>query len=131
MSPCQNGATCTDCVRSGPGIITDPGNTVQRPCVLGYFCDCAEGYFGDNCETEVDYCTPSPCANGSTCHDIVGGPGYFCECVAGFTGETCDIEIDECELNPCQNGGNCTVCLFLQWSNSHSQIVLMISPFLI
>ena len=82
-------------------------------CIHGYICNCPEGFFGDNCETEVDYCDPSPCENGGVCHDVVGGPGYSCICPSGFTGENCDVDIDECEAMPCQNGGNCTVSFFL------------------
>ena len=86
-------------------------------CIHGYICNCPEGFFGDNCETEVDYCVSSPCENGGVCHDVVGGPGYSCICPSGFTGENCDVDIDECEATPCQNGGNCTVRFFCLYYN--------------
>ena len=35
--------------------------------VNGFMCMCAEGYFGDHCESEHDECSSSPCVNGN-CH---------------------------------------------------------------
>ncbi|MRG93427.1 FG-GAP-like repeat-containing protein [Polyangium spumosum] len=86
-NPCQNGGTCTDGVD-------------------GYTCECAAGFTGKDCETNVDDCAPNPCQNGGTCTD--GVDGYTCECAAGFTGTNCETNVDACAPNPCQNGGTCT-----------------------
>ena len=37
-----------------------------------YTCDCPDGYFGVNCETDVDECNSHPCQNGGSC--IVSSP---------------------------------------------------------
>ncbi|XP_035685325.1 uncharacterized protein LOC118421892 [Branchiostoma floridae] len=85
--PCNNGGTCTDGVN-------------------GYTCDCAAGYEGDNCETDIDECASDPCNNGGTCTDGVNG--YTCDCAAGYEGDNCETDIDECASDPCNNGGTCT-----------------------
>ena len=33
----------------------------------GYNCDCASGYTGGNCQTDIDECRGNPCMNGATC----------------------------------------------------------------
>ena len=55
---CLNGATCisvtTNALHSAPGEYA--------------FCQCAAGYSGDSCETQLDpSCLTSPCTNNSTC----------------------------------------------------------------
>ena len=47
-----------------------------------YFCSCQLGYFGRNCEMEIDECLPRPCENGGTCTDLVNG--YHCNCPTDF-----------------------------------------------
>ena len=48
-SPCRNGATCNN---SGAG---------------GYYCSCAPGYYGTDCQNETDECLLNRCQNGATC----------------------------------------------------------------
>jgi hypothetical protein len=81
----------------------------QDTCPRGYTCTCPDGFFGDNCETDEDYCLSSPCQNNGTCHDVMGGPGYNCTCPTGYTGVNCEEDIDECAEGICENGGTCTV----------------------
>ena len=113
--PCENGGSCTDCVPTVLGrvvVITDgaPGEiTDGDTCPVGFNCACPEGFFGDRCEVDVDYCMSFPCQNNGTCHDVMGGPGYSCRCLAGYTGLDCEAEVDECEPQPCMNGGTCQV----------------------
>ena len=51
---CQHGATCTNVPPAG------------------YFCNCAPGWTGTNCETDIDECASNPCQNGE-CTDLVDG----------------------------------------------------------
>jgi hypothetical protein len=83
---CQNGAGCADAADT-------------------YTCDCAAGYDGDNCETDVDDCADAPCLSNGSCEDQVDD--FACECAIGFTGEVCEIDIDNCGFAPCENGASC------------------------
>src|SRR5262245_49792859 len=85
-NPCQNGGTCTA-----------QGDS--------YTCQCALGYTGTNCETNIDDCASSPCQHGGTCTDGVGG--YTCACVPGYSGANCETDVNDCDPNPCQNDGVC------------------------
>ena len=40
------------------------------------------------CVSEVDECVSSPCVNGATCMEGMGG--YNCSCVAGYEGLHCE-----------------------------------------
>lgn len=74
-------------------------------CVLS--CNCAPGYEGLRCETNVDDCIGHKCENNATCHDLV--QSYRCDCLPGFTGEHCQAKIPFCtkEHDPCKNGARC------------------------
>ncbi|KAL4237627.1 hypothetical protein ACF0H5_002341 [Mactra antiquata] len=61
----MNGATCFDLINE-------------------YFCGCADGYTGTNCETDVNKCDFQDCLNGGTCIDTVAMA--VCNCKLGFTG---------------------------------------------
>ena len=39
---------------------------------------------GVACSVNIDDCNLSPCQNGGTCDDLLGG--YQCNCIDGFTG---------------------------------------------
>tara|TARA_B110000879_G_scaffold206433_1_gene288418 strand:- start:543 stop:1043 length:501 start_codon:yes stop_codon:yes gene_type:complete len=91
--PCQNGATCSETV---DGITELP---------TFYFCECATGYSGTNCEEDINECDPDPCFNGATCMEGVGE--YTCECLAGYSGTKCEEDINECDADPCQNSAAC------------------------
>ena len=43
-----------------------------------YTCDCVVGYYGSDCELEIDECLPGPCLNNATCVDLVAD--YRCDC---------------------------------------------------
>ena len=81
--PCQNNATCID----QPGF---------------YICNCPSNYFGDRCETKIDYCASRPCRNDGLCLD--GMSGFSCLCLDGFTGEICQNKRQACDSSPCQHG---------------------------
>ena len=46
-----------------------------------FFCDCPTGFYGKQCELDVDDCFNNECVNGARCVD---GPNeYFCVCQPG------------------------------------------------
>ncbi|XP_020615705.1 delta-like protein C, partial [Orbicella faveolata] len=71
IAPCKNGGTC------------------QPIAGDDFTCQCTEGFYGDNCEKDVNQClTSKPCLNGATC---VNKPGsYSCTCPQGHTGKNCE-----------------------------------------
>lgn len=46
-----------------------------------HHCQCQMGYTGSYCEVQLDECDSSPCQNGATCRDHLGG--YQCEVTPG------------------------------------------------
>ena len=61
-SPCFNNASC----RNVPG---------------SYTCECAPGYTGKLCDTDIDNCLEFPCKNGGSCTDGINE--YKCDCATG------------------------------------------------
>lgn len=72
-------------------------------------CECAAGFSGERCETNIDDCAPNPCENGGVCRDSLDA--FRCECPPGYAGERCEEEIDPCEQNPCRNGATCVTTM--------------------
>jgi hypothetical protein len=85
--PCENAGRCVE---------TSSGDAS---------CECAPGFSGIRCETNIDDCTPNPCDNGGICVDSLDA--FRCECAPGFAGDRCEDAVDPCERNPCRNGGLC------------------------
>ena len=56
------------------------------------FCDCASGFSGPLCETNINDCPADACENGGTCVDGVNS--WSCACPAGFAGAHCEIDLD-------------------------------------
>ncbi|XP_028325030.1 protein delta homolog 2 isoform X1 [Gouania willdenowi] len=128
--PCLNGATCV-LEDSGDFSCLCPhgfhGDACQRragpcsrsrsPCANGGHCEdadgfsetltcrCLAGFSGPHCETDVDDCLMTPCANGATCLD--GMNRFTCVCPPGFSGRFCTINLDDCASRPCLNAGRC------------------------
>ncbi|PVD23652.1 hypothetical protein C0Q70_16925 [Pomacea canaliculata] len=98
-------------------LSTDHGCNKDQVCYHGstcvpydnkqfYYCCCAAGYTGINCETDVDECASQPCHNGGNCSQ--GDPGkYECQCPLRYKGRNCE-ESKTCADNPCLNNGNCS-----------------------
>ncbi|CAH0724859.1 unnamed protein product, partial [Brenthis ino] len=110
---CAEGWTGSNCEIPANGGVCD-----SKPCVKGicvedvnnedgqkYRCFCEPGYTGDRCELEYNECESSPCVNGGTCTDRVGG--FECACGRGYTGNTCQSKVDLCLSNPCQTPRYC------------------------
>ncbi|KAM4622047.1 protocadherin Fat 4 [Polymixia lowei] len=107
-NPCQNGGSCKRRLSVGPEMKTDesvPVILVSNHPLQPYACSCRPGYAGALCETDINECQPSPCHNGGTCHNLVGG--FSCSCPEGFTGMACERDVNECLSNPCKNGALC------------------------
>ncbi|XP_031769118.2 delta and Notch-like epidermal growth factor-related receptor isoform X2 [Galleria mellonella] len=128
-APCLNGGSCMSMAMNGTTtfhcacadgwtgahceLSISGGACASNPCVKGicieqidndaegpeYRCFCQPGYTGDRCELEYNECVSSPCANGGTCTDRVGG--FECSCSRGYTGNTCQLKVDLCSPNPC------------------------------
>uniref|UniRef100_A0A3B5RCH3 Protocadherin Fat 4 n=1 Tax=Xiphophorus maculatus TaxID=8083 RepID=A0A3B5RCH3_XIPMA len=107
-NPCQNGGSCKRRLSVGPDMKTEesvPVILVSNHPLQPYACSCRPGYAGALCEMDIDECQPSPCHNGGTCHNLVGG--FTCTCPEGFTGMACERDVNECLSNPCKNGALC------------------------
>ncbi|XP_072035205.1 uncharacterized protein [Amphiura filiformis] len=108
--PCQNGGMCEDminsficdCVDQFTGDICSINKSEcanRMMCQNGGVCErasdgmtgmcvCATGWFGTNCENNIDDCQPNPCQNGGNCVDLV--EGYRCACQNGYLGKNCE-----------------------------------------
>ena len=58
LEPCLNDATC------------------MMGAYTNYTCVCAEGWEGDYCETLIDSCDVTPCANAAPCIPLIND--FFC-----------------------------------------------------
>ncbi|XP_071943795.1 uncharacterized protein [Antedon mediterranea] len=97
--------------------LTTPLGCEVNPCTNGgacltvgnaYSCNCAPGFSGQNCQSNVNDCSGISCMNGGECIDHIDG--FDCACADGFTGTTCEVvvsSVNECGSNPCQNGAAC------------------------
>jgi len=74
--------------------------------ILGYMCQCADGYIGDNCEEE----------HGSISGRSAGGSTHDEDSVNSLdiTTEKAATTLDPgaCSSEPCQNGGSCESFFF-------------------
>ncbi|XP_078491252.1 uncharacterized protein gla2 isoform X2 [Ciona intestinalis] len=96
---------------------TDPNQCLPNPCrtnhtsrcedlLADYRCHCFNGYFGKNCQQEMDPCSSSPCHNGALCGKHTP-TSYSCVCSSGYRGHHCDVNIDDCAIANCGDHGQC------------------------
>ncbi|XP_077982203.1 sushi, von Willebrand factor type A, EGF and pentraxin domain-containing protein 1-like [Glandiceps talaboti] len=126
-NPCQNGGTCQAKLNGYTCTCPDPTQQTGPNCEIlsfcndidchhgecvplsdGHQCDCEQGYTGDVCDTEIDFCSPhNPCRNDGTCESSV--KGYKCTCAEGYIGDYCQTRFSPCNHvePPCLNGGSC------------------------
>jgi hypothetical protein len=65
-------------------------------------------FFIFSCETNINECKSSPCANNGTCNDLING--YKCDCTNEYINSHCSTSInDTCfgRLHTCKNNGTC------------------------
>ena len=72
-----------------------------------FFCVCPPAYTGLTCESKLDPCASSPCAEGATCVTELMDT-FSCKCPHGTTGRRCEDRYNACHSAPCQHGGTCT-----------------------
>ncbi|XP_020612749.1 neurogenic locus notch homolog protein 1-like [Orbicella faveolata] len=104
-TPCKNGGTCT---------VTGDGN---------YFCECPDGFEGNNCETKVPcpagtktdnpqgYCCAFPFKYGGVTYQSctkVAHHREWCSLTPEYSGKWANC-VNSCADTPCKNGGTCTV----------------------
>ena len=53
-----------------------------------YSCDCADGFTGNRCESDVDECSSDPCQHLGTCADEINQ--FTCSCPTRYEGITCE-----------------------------------------
>jgi Notch-like protein len=80
-------------------FVLDTNECDSNPCVNGnctdelnaYSCQCYYGFYGDDCEHNIDDCGDNACDNNGTCID--GTASYECDCPSHFTGNLCEVQI--------------------------------------
>ncbi|XP_034945316.1 protein crumbs isoform X2 [Chelonus insularis] len=126
---CQNNSTCIDgianytceCNKGWQGWLCDkdinecvPTSPCQHDGVCvnlpgSFRCECPDSFTGELCQHfRLITCKEHPCANGSTCTDVVNpktGDNFTCTCMTGYEGPRCDMLY--CNVRKCQNGGRC------------------------
>ena len=60
------------------------------PLASSFLCNCAPGWNGNACQTQINECDSNPCLNGATCTDRLNG--YTCQCTDSFEGPNCQDE---------------------------------------
>ncbi|XP_075544524.1 cadherin-related tumor suppressor fat [Dermacentor variabilis] len=109
-SPCQHGGTCHSYLDLQPSllILDSPQLVFVSPRASRSFaCSCPSGFSGDQCQDQLDPCSPNPCADGAPCQPDIEA-GFRCTCPPDRQGPRCKSPRQEsCASSPCKNGGSC------------------------
>lgn len=109
--PCANGGTC----RRNYTAVEKP-NATSLSTYYWYSCQCAPGFAGNNCQTQLQSWTQNCskqqtalCLNGATClvnmtRAAETESKVVCTCPPGFSGLFCSNDDSVCSPNPCLNG---------------------------
>lgn len=97
--------TSSMCVYTGNGERCHNGGECIEGKGLEFTCNCAAGWTGVYCDSEIDECESSPCQNGAVCVDKLAH--YLCACPTGYTGVNCEEEVMVCDDSPCANSALC------------------------
>ena len=73
-----------------------PIGHICKDKINDYECVCPEGWEGDNCERNIDYCATNPCLNDGNCTSNT--KTYSCICLNGFTGRNCETGLTSMAL---------------------------------
>ncbi|CAC5354905.1 unnamed protein product [Mytilus coruscus] len=98
-----------------PSDCDDKNECDSNPCLNGnctdelngFSCQCFYGFYGDNCENNIDDCDDNACDNNGTCID--GAASYDCDCQPGFTGQLCEIKTVDGEWGEWGNWSSCSL----------------------
>lgn len=63
-----------------------------------------------SCETDIDECASSPCANNGVCIDLINN--YHCNCTNNYISSNCSMTLDQTcfgRQSFCQNNGTCVL----------------------
>lgn len=70
-----------------------------------FHCECAKGWSGHLCGSDVDECESDKCQHNSTCENTIGS--FRCQCTDDWTGTECKDDVDECEHVNCYGNSTC------------------------
>ena len=120
QSPCQNSGICSDSTSTMTNSTNSTnltnsnftGSTRLGVVAVGQFhCDCALGWGGETCESDVDECASAPCQNGGSCSEsttsAVAVGRFACACTGGWENVTCAEDVDECLADNCHSAATC------------------------
>lgn len=90
---CKNGATCVvDSISLTSSLSFIRSKDDSLTSYIGYKCNCAPGFTGPECETNINECSLSPCPLTATCIDQLDS--YYCQCPFNMTGVNCEKKVD-------------------------------------
>jgi hypothetical protein len=108
LNPCKK-SPYTNLTVCGPfGTCYAQTVTLSSANGLDYYCQCAPGYQGAQCQNATSFCaTYKPCLNAASCVDL--SPTEFkCLCRTSFTGKFCERLLNPCATSaPLCNSGTC------------------------
>lgn len=82
----QKNSLVDGCVGGSGCLYQQCVNEIQCvPDYYSYICECAAGYSGQWCQSNIDNCAGNECGENGVCVDAIDN--YTCACKAGYTGD--------------------------------------------